>query len=203
MSKPATQIDLEIVDRIAFVTLNGPPKNEMDFAFFEALGAFRLRLFALDVRGVVLRGAGRHFSSGADVSEIQALAASNPELAASRLTDNALSYLALGALPFPVVAVVSGVCLGAALELALACTHRVAERNAVFALPEATYGIMPGCGGTVRLPRLIAPSVAVEMILSGRSVLADEALALGLVDQVVDRRRGSDAAIEMILDETP
>jgi enoyl-CoA hydratase/carnithine racemase len=197
--KTRTTLDLEINDRVAYLTLNGPPKNEMDTAFFLELSRFcRRELATLDVSGLVLRGAGRHFSSGADVPEVETLAASGEDRIAALLEDNIRSFLALSRLPFPVIAVVRGACLGAGLELALACHYRVAEKNAVFSLPEVTYDIMPGCGGTIRLPKLIGTAKAVELILSGRTLPAEEAAAMGLVDRLVERNRGMDAALDIL-----
>jgi enoyl-CoA hydratase/carnithine racemase len=74
------------------------------------------------------------------------------------------------------------------MELALACHYRLAATRAVFGLPEVQFGLMPGCGGTIRLPRLIKPGRATDLILSGRNLLADEAKAIGLVDAVFDRK---------------
>ena len=193
-----TEIRLEVRKRIARVTLDGPPRNEMGIAFFESLAAFtETELKNLDVHGLILEGRGRHFSSGANVPEIETLGAESDGRVASLLTDNIRSFLTISNLPYPTAAVVRGCCLGAGMELALACRFRVAEPNAVFALPEVTWGIMPGCGGTVRLPRLVGRAVAAELILSGRSVLADEAVDLGIADAPAERNRGVDVAIEL------
>jgi enoyl-CoA hydratase/carnithine racemase len=174
---------------IAYLTLDAPPRNEMDLAFFAELARLRREVFpGLSVRGLIVHGAGRHFSSGADVAELKAILAAEPDRAAALLRENHASFRALEAMPFPVVAAIGGACLGAGLELALACRVRIAAPRAVFALPEVSFGLMPGCGGTVRLPRLVGAAKAVELILTGRTLLADEARAVGLVDRVVDRR---------------
>ncbi len=86
------------------------------------------------------------------------------------------------------MAAVGGCCLGSGLELALACRWRIAAANAVFALPETSFDLMPGCGGTVRLPSLVGRGRAVDLVLSGRFVDAGEAREIGLVDAIVDRR---------------
>lgn len=199
MSSNRTSLQFEIVDGIARLTLNGPPKNEMDIDFFDRFSTFAAtRLEGLRADGLIIEGAGRHFSSGARVPEIEEVARQRNDTIATLLQENIASFLALQSLPLPVVAVIRGCCLGAGMELALACRYRIAEKNAVFALPEVTYNLMPGCGGTIRLPRLIDRGKAVELILSGRSMLADEALGLGLVDQVVKRGRGREAAIALI-----
>lgn len=199
-----TPLDLRVAGGVAYLTLNGPPKNEMDSVFFGRLADFRRReLATLDVSGLVIQGAGRHFSSGADLPEIEALAASGEDQVEALLEDNIESFLALSRFPSPVVAVIRGACLGAGMELALACHYRVAETNAIFALPEVTYGIMPGCGGTIRLPERVGTAKAVELILSGRTVSAEEALAIGLVDRLVARGCGLEAALEIIEKPSP
>jgi 3-hydroxyacyl-CoA dehydrogenase / enoyl-CoA hydratase / 3-hydroxybutyryl-CoA epimerase len=137
----------------------------------------------------VVRGAGRHFSSGADLEELGRRLAVEPDLQVSRfLADNIRTFQSLATLPLATVAAVGGCCLGSGLELALACHRRLATENAVLALPEAQYGLMPGCGGTVRLARLLGRSQALRLIMSGRSLMASEALELGLVEAVLPRR---------------
>jgi enoyl-CoA hydratase len=184
----------------AFLTLNAPPGNAMNAAFFGAFARLcRDRLPALRVRGLIVHGSGRHFSSGADVDELRGmLRLVDARDDAQFLTRNVDVFLRLEQLPFPVIAAVSGCCLGAGTELALACHYRVAATRATFALPESTFGLMPGCGGTVRLPRLVGTGKAAEMILSGRTMLADEALAIGLVDAIVDRKELLAAAERLI-----
>jgi enoyl-CoA hydratase len=194
-----TRIELEIKDAVMLVTLNGPPKNEMGIHFFTAFSDFMKQIATeSDCLGMIIQGAGRHFSSGADVPEIEKLGADSTTEVASLLESNIESFLTLSRLRFPVVALVRGCCLGAGFELALACHYRVAEQNAVFSLPEAALGIMPGCGGSIRLPNLIGKQKAVELILTGRSVLADEASQLGIVNRSVERGQGMDAALDII-----
>jgi enoyl-CoA hydratase/carnithine racemase len=184
---------------VARLVLSCPPKNEMDGAFF---AAFRRMcagpLCGLHGGALVVHGAGRHFSSGANIGDlVQRMAGGS---ASDDMEQNLRAFSDIAALPMPTVAAVSGCCLGAGLELALACRHRIAASNAVFSAPEISYGLIPGCGGTVRLPRLVGVPVAVEMILTGRLVDAEEALRTGLVDRVVDRRELLGAACEMALD---
>ncbi|MCP4640426.1 MAG: enoyl-CoA hydratase/isomerase family protein [bacterium] len=186
---------------IARLMLCRPPRNEMDGAFFQCFARFRASVLpGLRVRGLIVSGQGRHFSSGANVAELKTQVTANEEGARTAfLDDNIASFDALACLPYPVVATVGGCCLGSGLELALACNYRIAARNALLGLPEVQFGLMPGCGGTVRLPRLIGRGKAMEMILTGRSVLADEALSLGLVDAVVERRALASTA-ELLID---
>jgi enoyl-CoA hydratase/carnithine racemase len=168
----------------------------MGRGFFEALErVVTEELPRLNPRGVVVRGEGRHFSSGADVETLrQDLLGPGSEDAQEGLLRASFVLQALSDLRFPVVAAIGGVCLGSGLELALACHSRVAASNAVFSLPETSFGLMPGCGGTQRLPALTGLATAVEWILTGRMVTAEEALQSGLVDLVVDRREVVKAA---------
>ena len=172
----------------------------MDRRFFEALSELAATEFPkLEADGLIVYGQGRHFSSGADVGELVArLAGEGSEAGARFLAESTLGFHALSELPFPVVAAVGGCCFGSALELALACHYRVAARNAIFALPETTFGLMPGVGGTVRLPKLVGVGKAIEIILTGRALLAEEARTIGLVDLVVHRRRLLESAARLI-----
>ena len=178
-------IDLDRSGGVATLTLNRP----------EALNAFNTEQLHLlrdalaevaadpDIRVLVLTGAGeRAFAVGADIREMAAL---SPEggLAFGRL-GHAVTR-AVEALPQPVVAAVNGFALGGGCELAIACDIRIASENAVFAQPEVSLGIPPGWGGSQRLPRLVGPGMAAEMILAGRRVAAAEALRIGLVNRVV------------------
>ncbi|MGP8110749.1 MAG: enoyl-CoA hydratase/isomerase family protein [Thermoplasmata archaeon] len=141
-----------------------------------------------DLRVAVLTGAGtKAFCSGVDLKRIgefyhsvpaaQRVEAWNREPGIGGITRN----LEVGK---PVIAAVNGVCLGGGLELALACDIRLASANATFGLPEVRWAIIPGQGGTQRLPRAVPPAVALEMILTGRPIDADRAAAIGLVNQV-------------------
>ena len=135
-----------------------------------------------DIRAVVLTGAGsRAFAAGADVKAMATMSR-DEGMAFGRLGQQVA--LAIENLPQPVIAAVNGYALGGGCEIALACDIRIASENAVFAQPEVTLGIPPGWGGSQRLPRLIGPGRAAEMILTGRRVGADEALTWGLVNAV-------------------
>jgi enoyl-CoA hydratase/carnithine racemase len=134
------------------------------------------------LHGLIITGGGRHFSSGANVTELFTMSA-------EQIARAGALFAHIAALPIPVVAAISGACLGAGLELALACSQRIATPRAVFALPEVEYGLMPGCGGTLRLPRCIGKSAAAELILSGRTFDAREALRLGLIDSICQKKK--------------
>ena len=192
-------VRLVIDDRLAFLELVSPPGNVMNAAFFESFERFAATIAGLDLDGMIVRGAGRHFSSGADLDQlIGQLRQAAPSRSLARLKESHTAFDVLAHVTFPVVAAVRGCCLGAGLELALACRYRVAEPHAVFALPEATFGLIPGCGGTIRLPRLIGAGKAIELALSGRMMLADEARACGLVDLVVEKNAVMETAKTII-----
>jgi enoyl-CoA hydratase/carnithine racemase len=182
-------IRLERSGDLAYLVLDRPPRNAMDSALFAELRRIALvELPRLAVAGLVVHGRGRHFSSGADVEEILASMAGQDDAAAREtLRGNLAAVDALGRCPFPVVAAISGCCFGSAFELALGCHYRIAARNALLALPEVQHGLMPGCSGTIRLPELVGRGRALELILTGRALGAEEALALGAVDRVVGR----------------
>jgi len=194
-------LKFHVSDGIAYLVLDAPPKNELNISLFQELFRLQREVFpTLDVKGMIVHGLGRHFSSGADVGELKSLLADgNDRLDHGFLHDNAENFLALESLSFPVVAAIRGCCYGAGLELALACHYRIASPLAVLALPETDFGLMPGCGGTIRLPELVPLSKAIELILTGRSMLADEALEIGLVDLVVERKELLNTAVDFIL----
>lgn len=138
----------------------------------------------VNVRALVFTGAGRAFVAGADVAELASLTDPFAGREASLAGQDVLNTVA--ALPFVTIAAIHGFALGGGLELALACDLRVADRDAKLGLPEVGLGLIPGYGGTQRLPRLIGQGRALDLILTGRHVGADEALQLGLVNRVVD-----------------
>src|SRR5205814_3387259 len=134
-------------------------------------------------RALVVTGAGeKSFISGADINELAVLDPRGAE-EISRFGQRVLDLLDDS--PKPVIAAVNGYAFGGGCELALACHMRLASENAVLGLPEVSLGIIPGYGGTQRLPRLVGPGRALELILSGRRVKADEAERIGLVNRVV------------------
>jgi enoyl-CoA hydratase len=190
-------IDLEIQDGIACITMNRPQAlNAFDSEQLDLLGA-TVHEIGQDrsVRVVILTGAGeRAFAAGADIKEMAEK--SEAEGLAFGRKGHAVAN-ALERLPQPVIAAVNGYAFGGGCELAIACDIRIASDNARFAQPEVAIGIPPGWGGTQRLPRLIGPGFAAEMILTGRHVHADEALRIGLVNAVYPLAELMPAAWEM------
>ena len=166
---------------IALVTIDNPPVNATGQAVRAGLVTVAATI-ASDptLRGAVLLCAGRTFVAGADITEF-----GKPPQPPS-LRD---AYAALARLEKPVVAVLHGTALGGGLELALACPYRVIDASGQVGLPEVTLGIIPGAGGTQRLPRLIGAVAALDLITRGRRIGASEALSLGLVDAIAEGDR--------------
>lgn len=174
-------------DGIALVTINRPEKlNALDGALMGELGdAFGRAASDPAVRGLLLTGAGeKAFVAGADIRELPVGGTSAARAFALR---GQAVFERLARMPKPSVAAINGFAMGGGLELALAATLRVAAEHARLGFPEVKLGIMPGYGGTVRLPRLIGRGRALEMLLSGDAVDAGEALRIGLVDHVAPR----------------
>jgi enoyl-CoA hydratase/carnithine racemase len=179
-------------DGVVLVTLDRPPLNALSRALLTELGDVAEAL-ADDptVKAVVVTGAGKALAAGADIAEFGDQRAAEEISAVFRRALDAVA-----AIPRPVIAAVHGFALGGGMELALACDLRVAGESARFGQPEILLGIIPGAGGTQRLPRLIGPARAKELVWSGRQVRADEALAIGLVDRVVPADEVVSAALE-------
>lgn len=177
-------IQVELKERLALVTINNPPVNALSKQVLEALKEALSELKDnKQVGALILTGAGeRAFVAGADISEFPYLNSENAEKLS--LSGQAI-FQQLADFPAPVIAAVNGVALGGGLEIALACDIRVMAESAKVGLPEVTLGIFPGYGGSQRLPRLIGPSRAKELIFTGAAISAAEAYRLGLADHVV------------------
>jgi len=175
----------DVTDRVATVTINRPDKlNALNDAVIAELAraADEIRTRA-DVAGAILTGAGtKAFVAGADIGEMRT---QGPFDAKARALHGQQAFRSFETCPKPVVAAVNGFALGGGCELAMACHLRVASEGAKFGQPEVKLGITPGFGGTQRLPRLIGKGRALELILTGRMIGADEALRVGLVNRVV------------------
>jgi enoyl-CoA hydratase/carnithine racemase len=168
-------------DGVAVVTLQNPKVNALSSAVLRELKAVADQLIADPPGAVVVTGGERVFAAGADITEF-----SGPDEARETggLFLEALN--AVAAIPRVTIAAVAGFALGGGCELALACDFRVASTKARFGQPEILLGIIPGGGGTQRLPRLVGPARAKDLILTGRQVAAEEALAIGLADRIVE-----------------
>ena len=173
------------VDRIgdvAVLVLCHPPVNALSADLRQALAiAFQQAFSDAEIIAVVLRGDGKGFSAGADIAEFGKATSPHPQApdlgGLCQLIENA---------PKPVIAAIHGMALGGGLELALAAHYRVAQASAQLGTPEVKLGLLPGAGGTQRLPRLIGAAEALRLMLTGAPVAAPQALALGLIDRCVE-----------------
>jgi enoyl-CoA hydratase len=190
-------VDFARRDHVAILTLNRPEAlNAISAEMFDDLER-HLEVIGADaeIRAVVVTGAGdRAFCAGADIGHMHAARPSEARAFAGR---GHRLFLSLEALGRPVIAAINGYCLGGGCELALACDMRLASDNAQIGLPEVTLGIFPGWGGTQRLPRIVGMGHAMEMILSGRRIKADEAARTGLVNRVLPAAELLDAAVAL------
>jgi len=188
-------VSLEITDNIGTIRLNRPKVNALNDQVTEELAAAARAAAADEVRAVVIYGGERVFAGGADIKDMAEAGYAEMTARAARLHE-AMNLLA--GLGKPVVAAITGYALGGGLEVALAADFRVAGESARLGQPEILLGVIPGAGGTQRLPRLIGPAKAKDLVFSGRMVGAAEALAIGLVDQVVPDADVYQAAVDMV-----
>jgi len=176
-------VELEVEDAVGTIRLARPPMNALDAAMQDQLRAVAEEAATrADIRAVVVYGGEKVFAAGADIKEMQRMSYSDMLERGGLLQ---ASFTAVARIPKPVVAAVTGYALGGGCELALCADIRIAAENAKFGQPEILLGLIPGAGGTQRLARLVGPSRAKELIFTGRQVRADEALRIGLADQVV------------------
>jgi enoyl-CoA hydratase/carnithine racemase len=187
-SGPATiepTVRLEVRDSVAWLVLNRPEKANAINSQLASEADAALRDIAQDpaVRVLVVTGAGRHFCAGMDLVSAQPLSEPRPQ----PLQENPVVRLcaSLAAVPIPVIAAVNGAATGGGCEVALCADLRMMAGEAKIALPEIRFGVLPAAGGTQRLPRLIGATAAKRMIWIGSALSAEQALASGLVDEVV------------------
>lgn len=181
---PHETLTLAVADRIATITVNRPDKlNALNDLVISELGAAidALRDDA-DVGGIVVTGAGRAFVAGADISELEKYGALSARALSVRGQE---VFRRFETSSKPVIAAVNGFALGGGCELAMACHIRIASEAAKFGQPEVKLGLIPGYGGTQRLPRLVGKGRALQLLLTGEIIDANEAYRIGLVNRVV------------------
>ncbi|MBP7735848.1 MAG: enoyl-CoA hydratase/isomerase family protein [Spirochaetes bacterium] len=173
----------EIQDSIGIMTIDNPPQNRLTDAVFVDPGSLIRWIEDDTLKGIIVIGKGRHFSAGADLDRLREIAA-DEALLMSSIHDGKELLADFEAIPVPTIAAIEGACFGGGLEIALACHMRICAKNSLLAFPEVNHAIMPGMGGTVRLPGMIGHGKAMEMILGGDIVNASRAKEIGLVDHV-------------------
>ncbi len=179
----------EVREHIALVTLNRPKVlHALNSQVFDELETvFRAFAEDPDIRVILLTGAGeKAFAAGADINEI---AATGTETGAAKARRGQAVFRLIETCGKPVIALVNGFALGGGCELAMACTFRVASETARLGQPEVKLGLIPGYGGTQRLPRLVGQPAALKLLLTGEMIGATEALRIGLVDEVIPAAR--------------
>jgi enoyl-CoA hydratase len=178
-------VDLIRRDEFGLVTLRRPEKlNALSFGILNEIGAAFDEAGSWPIRALLITGSGeKAFCAGADIEELRGRTLAEQKRGAE--TGQA-AFGKLGGLPFPSIALINGYAFGGGLELAMACTFRLASPSAKMGLPEIKLGLIPGYGGTQRLPRLIGEARALELIMTGRTVPATEALSMGLLNRVVE-----------------
>jgi enoyl-CoA hydratase/carnithine racemase len=183
-------LSVEVDGGIATILLKRPPMNALNVEIQEALrDAAEEVTERRDIAAAIIYGGEKVFAAGADIKEMETMSYTDMVFHSRRLQS---AFRAVAQIPKPTVAAITGYALGGGCELALTCDFRVAARNAKLGQPEILLGVIPGAGGTQRLSRLIGPARAKDLVYSGRFVSADEALAMGLVDEVVDQGEGGD-----------
>ena len=178
-------IDLTRQEEFALVTLNQPEAlNALSFSLVQDIGRVIDQVAATDARAVLFIGAGdKAFCAGANINELAGRGLAEEKTSAAR---GQAIFAKLDDLPIPSIAIINGYAFGGGLELAMACTFRIATAKAKMGLPEIKLGLIPGYGGTQRLPRLVGEARATELVMTGRTVEAEEAIRIGLVNRLVE-----------------
>ena len=190
-------VRLEKADGIGTIRLDRPPMNALNVQVQDEIQqAAAEATDDASIRAVIVYGGEKVFAAGADIKQMLDMTYTDMSARAAALT-RALGSVAR--IPKPVVAAIAGYALGGGCEIALACDWRIAAADAKLGQPEISLGIIPGAGGTQRLPRLVGPARAKDLIMSGRLVGAEEALAIGLIDRIVPTGESVyEAAVAMV-----
>jgi enoyl-CoA hydratase/carnithine racemase len=187
-------INWKIEHDIGHLMLDQPPANIMTPLFFNELNILTRKIIPQSsIKALIIYGNGRHFSSGADPYELMNriignLPSAYPKELPYFLEETAQSFLFFEKLQIPSFAAIRGACFGSAMELALFCKYRICADGAVLGFPETSFGLMPGCGGSIKLPAIVGRAKAMELIISGRNFSAAEAYSWGIVHKIVHRK---------------
>lgn len=176
----------EVLDFIGILSLKNPPSNELPTPEFIPLALFEQWTAAGSLKGLIIKGEGKNFSAGGKLEAI--FEAVNDSETLKTMMDDGIDLLNyIQNLEIPVIAAINRVCFGGGLEIALACHIRVASENALLAFPEVNQNLMPGMGGTFRLPAFAGFSPSAKIILGGDIVNAPDAKALGFIDHIAPK----------------
>lgn len=189
-------IKVEVKEEVAVLQMDNPPVNQLSEPFVKEVSNAIMEAFQdQNVRVVVLTGTGKNFIAGADITEIKG--ATDKELLFSKVMDNHHFLNAIEDGPKPVIAAINGNCLGGGMEIAMACHYRIAAKGVQVGQPEVQIGLIPGAGGTQRLPRLIGLQDALQMITNGTGIPAEQGMEKGCIDKVVAHEYLFDAALDV------
>lgn len=188
-------IEVEQKDGVAILTMNNPPVNQLSPDFAMELGKAIAEAFGDDgIKAIILTGTGKNFIAGADIRQVQAIKDEDAVFTQALTWAQFMNQIEMG--PKPVICAINGNALGGGLELAMAGHYRVAAKGVNLGQPEVQIGLIPGAGGTQRLPRLIGLPNAVEMITTGKPIKTEKAYSRGLVDEMVELDALMDAALK-------
>jgi enoyl-CoA hydratase len=192
------ELRYSIEDGVGRIELYAPPHNALSSPAFEDPARLASFLARDDLAAAVVLGHGRCFSTGADLDALAAEIEEDPAELGRALGAGQQALDAIRSATIPTVAAIRGSCLGAGLEIALACHFRIAATNALLGFPEAERGLMPGLGGTLLAGSRLARGAIVDLLLSGRMIRGEEAAAMGLVDAVAPAGEVSRRAVALV-----
>jgi enoyl-CoA hydratase len=184
-------------DHIGRVSLDNGTQNRLSRPDFIDIAAMGQWMKEKRLKGIILTGKGKHFSAGADLAELEKLARDR-ELLLSKMDRGKKILDFIESLDVPVIAAISGACFGGGLEIALAAHIRVSSESALFAFPETGLGLIPGLGGTIRLPLLAGRGPAVEMLLGGEIINGAKAREMGIVDYLAPRKEVLEFSLKLM-----
>jgi enoyl-CoA hydratase len=190
-------VQYRIENSLGTITLDNPPYNTLTHPVFTSVAGLRDFLETPDLKGIIVKGSGRNFCGGADLNFLQKLR-QEPENVAAMLDEGKNLLTIIEEASLPVVAVIRGSCLGAGLEIALACHFRFASPGALLGFPEAVHGVMPGFGGTLRSSPVMLKSNIIDLMLSGRIIQSEEAKQSGIIDQIWPGKEVEEAALSFL-----
>ena len=195
----------EYKNKICYIVLDRNPANSMNGFFVEELCSVvaEVEKNLSNLKAVFIHGSGRHFSSGAELDDIKKYIIKDrfPNIKKNKWGQNVYRssrcFMKLNSFSVPVIALVRGVCIGSGLELALAAHIRIAEENSILGLPEISWNLIPGCGGTLMFPEAAGYDQAKRYILTGEMLTSQEGLKIGIIDKVVAKGKGFTAGKEL------
>ena len=191
------KVTFEVVDSIGIISLNTPPQNELENPEFMSAELFKNWIANPSLKGLVIRGEGRNFSAGGQLDAIYK-ACNTPDHLLDLMINGIALLQNIESLDIPVIAAINRVCFGGGLEIALSCHIRVASENALLAFPEVNQNLMPGMGGTVRLPALAGISQSAKIILGGDLLNASEAKELGIIDFIAPKDQAFEFSVNLM-----